>query len=637
MIIGRDITERKKQEGMLAEAERIALIGSWEWNILHNQATFSQQLYRIMETCPQQGGLASILDLVPAHEQSGFKEKIEWALKGNNLSFEFRNTDKSGVNKYFHIRGIVIFSENGVPAKISGTVQDVTEQKLVELKLQETVERYTSLKKYNHDAVVSLDLDGNIINGNMMFQELTGYPIHEILGQSFSTFSGRRDIKEILGKSLKDVSAEKLIDKIIHKSGKQSEVLTTIAPIIINNENVGYYILAKDITEQKKLIIAKEAAESTNKAKSEFLAMMSHEIRTPMNGVIGMTDLLMETTVLDEQQKEYLEIIRKSGDTLLSIINDILDFSKIDSGKTDLLEEAFDVRDCIFEAVDVLSPKAREKKLDISFSLSPDVPAVLVGDSMRLKQILMNLIGNAIKFTKDGGIQVSVKKQAGNDQKVKLRFGVKDTGIGIDMNKHDQLFQPFYQVDNFMTRRSEGTGLGLAICKKLVNLMGGEIWVETTDEPGATFIFTVMLKEEKSNKALLMDINNSEGTKTKRQLKVMIAEDNKINQVVLIKMLENQGHSIRIAENGHEVIKLIQEEAFDVIFMDVHMPMMNGLEATAAIKDMFKADECPVIIAVTANALKGDREKCLAAGMDEYISKPINNKAVFEIIQKFFG
>lgn len=631
--------ERKKNDELIAEVYRIASIGSWEWEIQDDEIWFSEQIQTLCDVDASEWGRRSpvLLDLVPAESRPAFREAIEQALKGKPLEFEFRNPKPDGSVHYLHVRGLVSYAADGKPRKIHGTVQDITERKKVELKLLETVERYTSLKKFNHDAIFSLDLNGNIINSNAVAQQMTGYPIQEMAGQNFSRYIGGQDIQDILAASKHDMNAEKRIDRIEHRNGSYAEVLTTIAPIIIHDESVGYYIISKDITEQKKLIIAKEAAESTNQAKSEFLAMMSHEIRTPMNGVIGMTDLLLETTALDAPQREYLEVIKKSGETLLSIINDILDFSKIDSGKTELMEEEFDVRACIFETVDLLSPKAQEKKLDMSFSLSPDIPSTLVGDSTRLKQVLMNLIGNSIKFTNNGSISVAVKQLARHEGQMMLKFIIKDTGIGIPREKSEQLFQPFYQLDNFMTRRSEGTGLGLAISKKLVNQMGGDIWIEHTGEPGSTFVFTVILNEKpKMPNPSENFFGNFETEDKPRELNILVAEDNRINQLVLIKMLENQGHQVRVAEDGNEAIEAALTERFDLIFMDVHLPGMNGLEATALIKDALKPEECPVIIAVTANALKGDREKCLASGMDEYLSKPITSKVVQDMVNKFF-
>ncbi|SEF64354.1 PAS domain S-box protein [Paenibacillus sp. UNC499MF] len=635
--IGQEISDRKKNEQFIAEAQRIAMMGSWEWDISSGEIFFSDQLFLVSGIDPETAVVHGILSLVSDDLRPAFKEQLDKALTDKELSFEYRSRREDGEDRYLHIRGLVTYSTQGIPLKINGTIQDITDRKLVERKLQETVERYTSLKKYNHDAVLSIDLEGKILNSNLMAQQMTGYAVHEMIGAKFSELFCTENITDILEASLKDTSAEKRIDKITDKHGNIVEVLTTIAPIIISEANVGYYIIAKDIREQKKLMIEKETAEATNKAKGEFLAMMSHEIRTPMNAVIGMTDLLLETTTLSSEQKEYLNIIRKSGNTLLGIINDILDFSKIESGVTDLTEEPFDIRSCILESVDLLTSKAMEKNLEMTCAMSQNMPSVLLGDAKRLKQVLINLIGNAVKFTSEGSITVSVKKQAQSEGAVKLLFQVKDTGIGIPKEKAGKLFQPFYQLDNFMTRETQGTGLGLAICKKLVELMGGEIWVEQPEESGAHFLFTVVLKELDPEVVTPLPENTTVEKSPGHSLKILVAEDNRINQLVLVKMLSNQGHTVRVVDNGSEVVEAALTERYDLVFMDVHMPEINGLDAARMIKEALKPEEYPIIVAVTANALKGDREKCLAAGMDDYISKPIFSRTVNETIRKFFS
>jgi PAS domain S-box-containing protein len=639
LAIARDITARKKNEDILSEAQRIASIGSWDWDIRASEVSFSDQVYLICNIDANQmiRHPRDLLRYVHASDQAFVKENMAEALKRPHFSLEFRNMAGDGPTRYLHLRGVVSFDEEDNPIRVNGTIQDITEQKEIELKLQEMVERYTSLKKYNHDAVISLDLEGTIIHGNSVAEQLIGYSFSELSGCNVSLLIGADHLKSILTYSLHDASIEHKINKLWHKDGHFVEVLTTIAPIIINSTKVGFYIIAKDITEQKKLLIAKEAAESTNKAKSEFLAMMSHEIRTPMNGVIGMTDLLLETTNLDAEQREYVEIISKSGETLLTIINDILDFSKIDSGKTELTEHPFHVKDCISETYDVLSSKAHEKCLEMTFSVSPDVPRTLIGDSERLKQVLMNLVGNAVKFTHSGGVSVSVRLLSREVNAVHLQFTVKDTGIGIPPDQINRLFEPFYQLDQFMTRKYDGTGLGLAISKKLVNLMDGDIWIEPTDGAGATFVFTVCLKEENHGPDPMSEQSIQEANKDRIALHILIAEDNEINQQVLKRMLEKQGHTVSVAKDGNQVIEQAIRQPHDIIFMDIHMPVMNGLDATKVIQEALPPEKCPVIVAVTANALKGDREQCLAAGMDDYMTKPIKIETVSDVIHKFFS
>ncbi|MCL6604497.1 MAG: PAS domain S-box protein [Paenibacillus sp.] len=557
----------------------------------------------------------------------------ECAVK-DRIQLRIRKADGS----YIWIEFVLRYLEDTAGKNMLAVGRDMTERKIVEQKLQESIERYTSLKKYNHDAVISLDLQGNIINSNDKAGHLTGYSNPEIVGMSVAVIVGNDGMNDILSYSPEENYPERNINTIQHKDGHWVEVLTTIAPILINKTKVGFYIIVKDITEHKKLLIAKETAENTNRAKSDFLAMMSHEIRTPMNGVIGMTDLLMEITEPTSPQWEYLDIIRKSGDTLLSIINDILDFSKIEAGRTELNESEFDVRACIFSSIDVLAHKAETKGLYVDVSISPEVPDFLIGDSERLKQILLNLLGNAVKFTFKGGITLTVRVSGSIRGKVKLHFTVSDTGIGIPKEQRDRLFEPFYQLDHFMNRQYEGTGLGLAITKKLVELMGGDITVEDQQSQGASFVFTIVLGkvDRKLFSSSEQELTLAGSGGDQRHLKILVAEDNEINQLVLQKILEKRGHSVDIVVDGTEVVQALAYDTYDLIFMDVQMPRMNGLEATRVIKNSLPPEKLPVIVAVTANALKGDREHCLEAGMDDYISKPIKSDAISGVIRKFF-
>ncbi|WP_342563105.1 PAS domain S-box protein [Paenibacillus sp. FSL R7-0345] len=526
--------------------------------------------------------------------------------------------------------------EDQAASGILAVGRDITERKNVEQKLQESIERYTSLKKYNHDAIISLDLRGNIINGNEQACQLTGYTIPELAGMSAAIIIGEQQLDEVLRYNGVNGAREQNLDLIWHKDGHSVEVLISIAPIIINKAKVGFYIIVKDITEQKKLLIAKETAENTNRAKGEFLAMMSHEIRTPMNGVLGMTDLLLDISEPGSAQREYLEIIRQSGDTLLSIINDILDFSKNEAGKTALHEQPFVLKDSVDSVLELLLRKAEVKGLSMTVRIDPDVPVTVIGDSERLKQVLLNLVGNAVKFTYSGGVAVKVSLLERQEGQVRLHFSVADTGIGIPEDSRNRLFEPFVQLDH-TGRRHEGTGLGLAIAKQLVELMGGSIRLNTSVQQGAEFEFTIRLRLPDSPPGEQGSILPAASGQPSRSLRILVAEDNEINQIVLRKILEKRGFAVDVVADGLKAVQLATDTEYDLVFMDVQMPGMNGLEATRIIRQSLDPEQQPVIIAVTANALKGDREHCLEAGMDEYISKPLRSEAVTNLIGKFFN
>ncbi|QSF47831.1 PAS domain S-box protein [Paenibacillus tianjinensis] len=520
--------------------------------------------------------------------------------------------------------------EMNQPAYYICQIIEITKQKESEQRLQESVERYTSLKKYNHDSVISFGLNGRIINANSMAEKITGYSIEaELIGMELAELIGQENVHNILDRALYDNSVEQHINTLIAKDGEVIEVLTSIAPIFVNNQNIGFYLICKDISEQKQLLLAKETAESTNKAKSEFLAMMSHEIRTPMNGVVGMTDILLDHTELSEEQRGYVEIIRKSGDTLLNIINDILDLSKIEAGRTELQEDTFELRKCIDESFAVISLRAEQHHLELSSTINHGVPDYIYGDAERLKQVLINLLGNAVKFTSKGSISVKVK--LGEQDPSLLVFTVTDTGIGIEPSQLNEIFEPFAQIDSFMARRHEGTGLGLAISRRIIELMGGEIYAESDGKSGSSFTFTIRLKKTVAPQT---QENHLQKRQPVREASILIAEDNHINQLVLTKTLEKMGHKITTVTNGIDAVQAAQSKRFDLILMDLHMPIMNGFDAMKLIKEEHK-ENSPPIIAVTANALKGDREKCLTEGMDEYISKPIKRDVVQRLLNQF--
>jgi CheY-like chemotaxis protein/nitrogen-specific signal transduction histidine kinase len=406
--------------------------------------------------------------------------------------------------------------------------------------------------------------------------------------------------------------------------------------------------LKASIEEAKQLAVEAQAA---SKAKSEFLAAMSHEIRTPMNGVIGFTNLLLDSS-LDETQRDYANTIKSSGESLLVIINDILDFSKIEAGKFFLDSTPFDMAATCNEVVELLSEQANAKNLELKLFYEPDARKHLVGDPGRTKQVLINLLSNAIKFTESGFIHVRVEKTAVDKHPDGLKISVTDTGIGIPTNKQNLLFEKFSQTDASTTRKYGGTGLGLAICKELVTLMNGQIGFKSQEGNGSVFWFTLPAWEFASDLSKSATEPNrlaQEGSVKfdPNQMKplpegftVLLVEDNTVNQKLAAKILSQMGCHVDLAINGKEAVAMARKQSYDIIFMDCQMPEMDGYEATRRIRDIEFDNKIPEtervpIIAITANAMRGDREKCLEEGMNDYIAKPIDAGQIGQLIEKW--
>ena len=709
--------------------------------------------------------------------------EFERAASSNQAQIEYRILRPDGDIRWIWARTFLVPTETSAASRLIGIAQDITERKQAE-KMRAFL---ASIVESSDDSIIGTNLDGRILSWNQGAERLFGHTGEEAIGKHITLLfpaSARADYLKSLSKIRFREHIERFESVRVGKNGIPLDVSVILSPIRDTlGQLQGVSAIYRDITASKKadaeLVKAKEAAEAASRAKSTFLATMSHEIRTPMNGILGMTELVLDSE-LDAEQRANLELVHLSAESLLTVINDVLDFSKIEAGKLDFESISFDLRDRLGEIMQTLGFRAHQKGLELIYDVHPDVPATLAGDPGRLRQILVNLVGNAIKFTEQGQILVNVELESTTPESVCARFSVRDTGVGIPAEHQEKIFEPFSQADQSMTRKYGGTGLGLTISSRLVEMMGGRIWVVSQPGEGSTFHFTanlgvptlvseqarpihpallrdlpvLIVDDNFTNRQVLAGIVTQWGmlptaveggraallalqaakdagrpfplvlldcqmpeidgftlaqqiqdhpelvrttimmltsadqlgdatlcrnlgisaylVKPVRQSelldlickslqrvpqdqqevlrvrhaprrasgpsRVLVAEDNIVNQTLARRLLEKRGYTVSVVGDGRAALAALEKDSFDIVLMDVQMPGMDGFEATTAIRQQEQLSGRHVpIVAMTAHAFKGDQERCLAVGMDAYLSKPIRQQELYATIENVLG
>lgn len=628
--------------------------------ILYFNEKFSSMAKEIFNIDIKKGD--RLLDRIPVSSREKWAERYGIALQG---------IDKKYTDKMEEIVSEAVltpvFNDYGEVLGVCNTIRDITERINSQKHLEVIHQRFTSILNSSADAaIIATDPRGIIRQFNKGASIMLGYSHKEVIGEynilSFFSPPFIRSIKDLITSQTGEIINKSnlfhylsehpdLINKkewsFLNKAGNSLDIKISISKVLTNgNEYTGILIIAQDISElnsvKKELETAKFQAEEVSRTKSNFLANMSHEIRTPLNGIIGMTDLLRKTEQTSVQEN-YSDIIQKSAGSLLLLINDILDYSKIEAGKLKLEHVSFHLRTLVNDLKNMLMINVKEREIEINIHIDNSVTNNLIGDPHRIEQILLNLVGNALKFTLKGFIRLEIYQINELDNQITLFFKIIDTGIGISDRDKEKLFLSFSQVDTTTTRKYGGTGLGLAISKELVLMMNGEIGVDSKKEKGSTFWFTIELDKDLNdeNQKVIDNVNrdkleNDKVENKDQSIQILVAEDNKINQIVAMNFLKKLNYNPDLVENGEEAVRACKKKHYHMILMDQMMPVMDGIEATAEIRKLRneKTDADVLIIALTANAMKGDRELLLDSGMDDYLSKPVLLKDVKVVLER---
>ncbi len=635
--------ERSRVLKRLEETQQIAQIGSWECMPGTNTFTASAQVYKAMglDHLPQPVALSDLAD--PAHPLHRFHIWYQETIREKRIIRDEEIRDANGNTHFIHLRARVSTNSDGV-LLVQGILQDITERKRAEEELTKSRLRYQQIFTQSKDAILIARYDGKLVDFNHALTELTGFSKEELeaMDNYHTLLRPEEQVNELLLKLKAGIGVKDFAIKVGRKNNEVRECIIT-ANALSEPDFEGYNCIIRDITEQvnaERLRKARDLARQSEKMKEQFIASVSHEMRTPMNAILGMSNILIQTP-LNEEQYDLVKSIKQSSEILLGIVNDILEISAIQNGKITFEHDTFDLYDLLDNLVNVMQYKAQEKDLYFEVHIDPAVPRLIVGDKLRLNQILYNLVGNAIKFTDEGFVKIHVKKLHDiGDDSVQLKFIVEDSGIGIPEDKLDAIFDTFTRVRT-KDRLYEGTGLGLSICKNLVEQQGGKIGVESKLGVGSKFFFDLIFeigkeKAESESVPSDSDINFDPAT----PFRLLLVEDHKMNQLVATKTLERKFPNIELvlAENGKQAIERLEKEDFDIVLMDIQMPVMDGYEATAWIRKNLPPPKCDTpILAMTAHAYISKDEKFLEHGMNDYVLKPFEPEDLFFKISKYIN
>ncbi|USB32424.1 PAS domain S-box protein [Paenibacillus sp. YPG26] len=649
VAVSRDITERKNNERRLQESQQrykslfeYSPSAVYSFDLHGNYVTLNSNLEALSGYSKEELLGMNFKQIISSAEINKTVRYFELSMKGEPQSYETTIIHKNGTPVELNVTNVPIIVDQNIVG-VYGIATDITERKRYTEQIEKLSYQHSLILNSVSEGIYGLDEEGKTIFINPAASRMLGYNIAEFIGtdnhhlihHSRSDGSPYPVDECLIHQTFRDGRARSVHEEVFwRKDGSSFLVNYRAAPLYDRDQIVGVVVVFNDVTNEREIIRAKESAERATRAKSEFLAMMSHEIRTPLNGIIGMTDLLLETQ-LQEEQREYADIISESGRALLKILNDVLDFSKVEAGKMVLDYGWFDLSASVSSVIDLFTPAAMEKNISLTSWIDPEIPARIRSDSARLRQILINLVSNALKFTETGRITISVHPVSvtGSSSMV-LEFRVTDTGIGIAEDKLDQLFLTFSQLHPVINRKYGGTGLGLAICKRMVELMGGSISAESQEGIGSTFRFTLISHDEEltlQKKACEGDLRElsthiedpgSMNWIQYKDLKVLIAEDHPVNGQIFVQMLGRLGIKADVAHNGVEVVEAVSRNPYDLIFMDIKMPVMDGAKAAKIIRQVVPEGERPVIIALAAQVNHEDVQLGLDSGMEDYLRKP---------------